>query len=780
MSLKDIFNSDKRKLKKVEKQIKPIIALEDKYKKMTDEELRNQTTILKAELAKGKKLNDILVPAFATAREACRRVRGEFPYPTQLEGAVILEGGDVAELKTGEGKTLTSVMAVYLEALTGKGVHMVTVNEYLARRDWESMGEVHKFLGLTVGLSEAGMMPAAKRAAYECDITYVTNSELGFDYLRDNMVQTPEDRVLRGLHTAFVDEADSILIDEARTPLIISGGEREDNGLYVLADSFAKYLKPADYEIDARSKSIMLTESGITKAEKRFNKKNIYEPENALLLHRIGQALKANYIMKIDIDYVVRDGADGPEVMIVDPNTGRVMEGRQWSDGLHQAVEAKEGIQVKQETITRATITYQNFFRMYEKLAGMTGTAKSEEEEFLEIYNMFVYQVPTYRPVIRIDYDDAVFGTKKAKYAAIVQEVEERHAKGQPILLGTIAVETSELLSKMLTRKHIPHNVLNAKNHALEAEIIANAGQVGAVTIATNMAGRGTDIKLGEGARELGGLCVIGSERHESRRIDDQLRGRSGRQGDPGMSRFYVSVEDDLVIRFGAERLEALFKSLGDERVESKQVTAAIESAQHRVEGQNYDARKHLLEFDDVMRIQREAAYSFRDEFLDATDEEVADKIHHLYELAYTNVAETSVNDETGNIDSASVINKLDKMGFKSILPFDTLSKEGSEKLADACTDASWQDLQTKIEPVAAEFPRVARQVAIRSFDRAWSQHIDDMAQLKAGITLRSYANMDPLKAYIKEGNELFDSMMYKIATETTSFFNRSRVQAVA
>ncbi|MBQ5555923.1 MAG: preprotein translocase subunit SecA, partial [Erysipelotrichaceae bacterium] len=553
-------------------------------------------------LANGETLDDIQTEAFAVAREAAKRVIGEFPFFCQLEGAYVLHRGDIAEMKTGEGKTLTSVMAVYLNALEGKGVHVVTVNEYLAQRDSEWMGQIHRFLGLTVGLNLRALTPAQKRAAYECDITYTTNSEVGFDYLRDNMVTRVEDRVLRELNFALVDEVDSILIDESRTPLIISGGEKKTANLYINADRFVKRLKKdEDYVIDVKDKNVQLTEEGVHKGEKAFNVENLYDLDNTSLVHYIAQALKANYIMTRDVEYVVEDN----EVIIVDQNTGRKMPGREYSDGLHQAIQAKEGVPIKQETTTWATITYQNFFRLYNKLAGMTGTAKTEEEEFLSIYNMRVVEIPTNKPVARIDYPDLVFGTKKAKYNALLEEVKELYAKGQPVLVGTISVETSELISRMFKQARIKHEVLNAKNHAREAEIIAKAGREGSVTIATNMAGRGTDIKLTERSRELGGLVVLGSERHESRRIDNQLRGRSGRQGDPGYSRFYVSLEDELMVRFGSERIAGLFEQMGDIPIENKTVSKAISSAQKRVEGLNFDIRKALLDYDDVMRQQR-------------------------------------------------------------------------------------------------------------------------------------------------------------------------------
>ena len=685
-----LFNEDERRLKKIEKSIQPVLAMADKYKAMSDEELKAETPRLKEKLANGATLDDIMCEAFATAREACRRVIGEYPYPVQVIGAAVMQGGDIAEMKTGEGKTLTSVMPAYLNALSGKGVHIVTVNEYLSKRDAEWMGRIHQFLGLSVGYNAREMSSAQKRAAYNCDITYTTNSELGFDYLRDNMVTDAKDRVLRGLNFALIDEVDSILIDESRTPLIISGGMKQTANLYLQADRFVKRLKeqvmgeddeivtPGDYVIDIKAKVVTLSEQGVAKAEKVFRVDNLFNLEHTQLLHRINQALKANYIMQKDVDYVV--DTENDEIVIVDPNTGRLMKGREWSDGLHQAVCAKEGISIRQETTVLATITYQNFFRLYNKLAGMTGTAKTEEEEFLEIYNMLVDVVPTNKPVIRIDYPDSVYGTKKAKFAALVNEVKERHATGQPVLVGTIAVETSEMISQMLKKEHIPHEVLNAKNNAREAEIIAKAGQKGAVTIATNMAGRGTDIKLGEGVKELGGLCVLGSERHESRRIDNQLRGRAGRQGDPGMSRFYVSVEDDLMVRFGSERYQDLFKRLGDNAIEDKLVTRSISSAQKRVEGVNFDARKTLLQYDDVMRQQREVMYEQRNYILD--HEDVHSVIKEMFERVINNVVASHIIPESKDLEvnAKELVDSLDKMGFQDIVTEDELRGKSSEE----------------------------------------------------------------------------------------------------
>ena len=764
-----IFNEDARKLKEIKRKIQPVLDLEEKYAAMSDDELKNQTVLFKERLANGEMLDDIFTEAFATAREACRRVIGEFPYPVQLMGAAVMQGGDIAEMKTGEGKTLTSVMAVYLNALEGKGVHVVTVNEYLSQRDSEWMGQIHRFLGLTVGLNLRQLTKVQKRAAYNCDITYTTNSELGFDYLRDNMVTRVQDRVLRELNFALVDEVDSILIDESRTPLIISGGQKQTANLYLQSDRFVKKLKAdEDYEVDVKSRTVQLTEQGVSKAERAFRIDNLYDLAHTQLLHHIHQALKANYIMMKDIEYIVDEEDD--EIVIVDPNTGRLMKGRQWSDGLHQAVEAKEGISIKQETTTLATITYQNFFRLYNKLAGMTGTAKTEEEEFLEIYNMYVYEIPTNRPVARIDYPDAVYGTKKAKFTALVDEVMERHAAGQPVLVGTIAVETSELISKYLKERKIPHNVLNAKNHAREADIIAHAGRKGAVTIATNMAGRGTDIKLGEGVVELGGLCVLGSERHESRRIDNQLRGRSGRQGDPGMSRFFVSVQDDLMVRFGSERLEGLFASLGDTVIESKTVTKSISSAQKRVEGVNYDARKQLLQYDDVMRQQRETMYEQRNFILE--NEDVHTVIRDMFRRVISDVVASYTDFDTKNndVDCDGLVEGLMGIGFKDLVSANELRGKNREAIAEICLEKAWNYYENKIEPVKAKIRSIEKEVSLRTIDRAWSNQIDMMSKLKDGIGLRSYAQHNPLQAYVSEGYQMFEEMMRTISQEIVAF----------
>ncbi|MCI6755224.1 MAG: preprotein translocase subunit SecA [Lachnospiraceae bacterium] len=781
-----LFNEDERRLKKIEKSIQPVLAMADKYKAMSDEELKAETPRLKEKLANGATLDDIMCEAFATAREACRRVIGEYPYPVQVIGAAVMQGGDIAEMKTGEGKTLTSVMPAYLNALSGKGVHIVTVNEYLSKRDAEWMGRIHQFLGLSVGYNAREMSSAQKRAAYNCDITYTTNSELGFDYLRDNMVTDAKDRVLRGLNFALIDEVDSILIDESRTPLIISGGMKQTANLYLQADRFVKRLKeqvmgeddeivtPGDYVIDIKAKVVTLSEQGVAKAEKVFRVDNLFNLEHTQLLHRINQALKANYIMQKDVDYVV--DTENDEIVIVDPNTGRLMKGREWSDGLHQAVCAKEGISIRQETTVLATITYQNFFRLYNKLAGMTGTAKTEEEEFLEIYNMLVDVVPTNKPVIRIDYSDSVYGTKKAKFAALVNEVKERHATGQPVLVGTIAVETSEMISQMLKKEHIPHEVLNAKNNAREAEIIAKAGQKGAVTIATNMAGRGTDIKLGEGVKELGGLCVLGSERHESRRIDNQLRGRAGRQGDPGMSRFYVSVEDDLMVRFGSERYQDLFKRLGDNAIEDKLVTRSISSAQKRVEGVNFDARKTLLQYDDVMRQQREVMYEQRNYILD--HEDVHSVIKEMFERVINNVVASHIIPESKDmeVNAKELVDSLDKMGFQDIVTEDELRGKSSEEAGRIVNERAWEVYDRKVEPVRGSIMRWEREMSLKMIDRAWVDHIDTMSKLRDGIGLRSYAQSNPLQAYVTEGYELFENMMSSIAESIVSYCMRLKV----
>ena len=767
-----LFNSDKKILAEVERATVPVDQLKDQMAALSDEQLKHKTVEFKERLANGETLDDIQAEAFAVAREAAKRVIGEFPFFCQLEGAYVLHRGDIAEMKTGEGKTLTSVMAVYLNALEGKGVHVVTVNEYLAQRDSEWMGQIHRFLGLTVGLNLRALTPAQKRAAYECDITYTTNSEVGFDYLRDNMVTRVEDRVLRELNFALVDEVDSILIDESRTPLIISGGEKKTANLYINADRFVKRLKKdEDYVIDVKDKNVQLTEEGVHKGEKAFNVENLYDLDNTSLVHYIAQALKANYIMTRDVEYVVEDN----EVIIVDQNTGRKMPGREYSDGLHQAIQAKEGVPIKQETTIWATITYQNFFRLYNKLAGMTGTAKTEEEEFLSIYNMRVVEIPTNKPVARIDYPDLVFGTKKAKYNALLEEVKELYAKGQPVLVGTISVETSELISRMFKQARIKHEVLNAKNHAREAEIIAKAGREGSVTIATNMAGRGTDIKLTERSRELGGLVVLGSERHESRRIDNQLRGRSGRQGDPGYSRFYVSLEDELMVRFGSERIAGLFEQMGDIPIENKTVSKAISSAQKRVEGLNFDIRKALLDYDDVMRQQRETMYAQRNYILE--NEDIHSVVENMFERVIENIVDSNTNTEGKKevIDYESIAKRLNTMGQTSFTASEIESLDRQATI-EKCKNVAFNAYEDKIRPVKNQIMPVERTMVLRLMDRAWQNQIDVMSKLREGIHLRSYAQNNPLQAYVEEGYELFESMMNTISSDVVTFCNNLKI----
>ena len=773
MSIIDkLFNNDTKILADIEKKCRPIEELSDKMASLSDDELKAKTQEFKQRLSNGETLDDIMVEAFATVREAARRVIGEYPFFCQLEGALVMHQGDIAEMKTGEGKTLTSVMAVYLNALTGKGVHVITVNEYLAERDSKWMGDIHRFLGLSVGLNMRSLTPAQKRAAYECDITYTTNAEVGFDYLRDNMVTRVEDRVLRELNFALVDEVDSILIDESRTPLIISGGQRQTANFYINADRFVRRLTiDEDYVIDIKDKNVQLSENGVHKAEKAFGVENLYDLENTSLVHYINQALKANYIMKRDVEYVVEEG----EVIIVDQNTGRKMPGREYSDGLHQAIEAKENVQIKQETTTLATITYQNFFRLYNKLAGMTGTAKTEEEEFLSIYNMRVVEIPTNRPVQRIDYPDLVFGTKKAKYNALLEEVQRLYAKGQPVLVGTISVETSELISRMFKQARIRHEVLNAKNHAREADIIAKAGREGSVTIATNMAGRGTDIKLTEKSKELGGLVVLGSERHESRRIDNQLRGRSGRQGDPGYSRFFVSLQDELMVRFGSDRISVMFNQLGDIPIENKVVTKAISSAQKRVEGINFDVRKALLDYDDVMRQQRETMYAQRNYILE--NEDIHSVVESMFKRETENIVSSNISEDGKKevIDYAQIAKRLNGMGVTS-LSEDKISSLNKNELIEKCFEASFGNYEDKIKLVRKQILPVEKTMVLRLMDRAWQNQIDVMSKLREGIHLRSYAQNNPLQAYVEEGFELFEMMMNTISNDVVTFCNNLKV----
>lgn len=771
-----LFDHEYKELKKFESLADKIVALDEEYQKLSDEELKNKTKEFKKRLANGETLEDILVEAFATAREAAYRVIGEKPFYVQIVGALAIHYGNIAEMKTGEGKTLTSVLPAYLNALDGKGVHIITVNEYLATRDAEWMGGIHRFLGLTVGVNTRELSPKEKQEAYASDILYSTNNEIGFDYLRDNMVIRKEDRVQRPLNFAIVDEVDSVLIDEARTPLIISGGQLVSANLYQDADSFVKSLKDdVDYLYDETTKSVTLTDEGSEKAEKAFRVKNLYEVENATLVHYINQALRANYSMKLDVDYVVQDG----EVVIVDQFTGRLMKGRAYSDGLHQAIEAKEGVRINQETKTLATITFQNLFRMYKKLSGMTGTAKTEEEEFRDIYNMYVICIPTNKPVARIDAPDLVFATKNAKYKAIINEVKERYAKGQPVLIGTIAIETSELISTLLKKEKIPHEILNAKNHAREAEIISKIGQHKSVTIATNMAGRGTDIKLSDEIRELGGLCVIGTERHESRRIDNQLRGRSGRQGDPGFTQFFVSMEDDLMVRFGSEKIKEMMTSFGfgDQAIQNKYFSKAITTAQKRVEGNNFDARKQLLQYDDVMNTQREIMYGRRNEILDS-------------ESVHEQVLECMRNYVTDLVKSHTIDGILSEQDKKEIVSFanenlldkDIIENDISSLLDDDMIDFLYNRAKEEYEEKLSDVPvevtsEFEKALSLQVIDNYWMEQINIMSHLREGIYLRSYGQEDPLRAYSTEGFDLFDQMLQKIDHDVTIFLLKAEIE---
>ena len=770
-----LLNGEKKTLHNLEKTAEQVMALANDMEALSDDALREKTQEYKHRYEEGENLDSLLVEAFATSREAARRTIGEYPYKVQIMGAVAMRQGDIAEMKTGEGKTLTSTMCVYLNALSGKGVHVVTVNDYLAGRDAEWMGQIYRFLGLTVGVNSRPLTPSQKRDAFNCDITYTTNSELGFDYQRDNMVTDVKDRVLRGLHVAIVDEVDSILVDESRTPLIISGGAKKTANLYLQADAFAKRLKGDDFEIDEKTRQIMLSEKGVSVAERYFKIKNLYDVDHTQLVHHITQALKANYIMKNEVEYVVQDD----EIVIVDQFTGRTMPGRAYSDGLHQAIEAKEGVSIKEETSTLATITYQNFFRLYDKLAGMTGTAKTEEEEFLDIYNMRVIEIPTNRPVQRIDYPDAIFANPRLKFAALVKEVKELYEKGQPVLVGTISVETSELVHELLRKERIPHEVLNAKNHAREAEIIAKAGRPKSVTIATNMAGRGTDIKLTDESRALGGLVVLGSERHESRRIDNQLRGRSGRQGDPGYSRFYVSLKDELMIRFGGDKFEKLFESMGDAQIESKMVTKSISQAQKRVEGYNYDVRKQLLDYDDVLRKQREIMYEQRNFVLE--NEDVHGIVRDMIDRVIDSVVDANVDhtrhDES--VDYAGVLQGLELLGLeeKDNLKLEEIQGKEKNDVTTYCAEKIFTLYDDKIKDIRDEFKQFEKTIVLRNMDRNWIEHIDMMDKLRNGIHLRSYAQNNPLQAYIQEGYEMFEEMQARIAREVVFFALKVQVE---
>ena len=775
--LKTIIENDKGELRRLEKMADKVLNYESQMAAMSDEELKAKTDEFKERYNKGESLDSLLYEAFAVVREAAKRVLGLFPYKVQVMGGIVLHHGDVPEMRTGEGKTLTATMPVYLNALAGKGVHVVTVNEYLTERDATEMGELYSWLGLSVGINLAAKSPMEKKEAYLCDITYSTNSEIGFDYLRDNMVVRAENMVQRPLNYALVDEVDSILIDEARTPLIVSGANAvETSQLYHMADHFVKSLDKDDYIIDVQSKTIGLSDSGIDKAESYFKLENLYDIENVALTHFIDNALRANYIMILDIDYVV---SEEQEILIVDQFTGRTMEGRRYSDGLHQAIEAKEGVPIQDETKTSASITYQNLFRMYKKLAGMTGTGKTEEEEFREIYNIRVIPIPTNRPIQRIDHSDLLYASLDAKFKAVVEDVKVRYQKGQPVLVGTVAVETSDFLSKKLVEAGVPHEVLNAKNHYREAQIIMNAGQRGAVTIATNMAGRGTDIKLGEGVRELGGLCVIGTERHESRRIDNQLRGRSGRQGDPGESQFYLSLEDDLMKRFGSERLKGVFERLNmsDEAIESRMLTRQVEAAQKRVEGNNYDTRKQVLQYDDVMREQREIIYAQRYDVITA-DRDLAPEIHAMIRRTIGRIVDAHARSKED--EKLEAILNFAKY---NLLPEDSISRSDLAGLSDqAIKDELFQralkvyDSQVaklRDEDAVKEFQKV---LILRVVDNKWTDHIDALDQLRNAVGLRGYAQNNPVVEYQAEGFRMFNDMIGSIEFDVTRLMMKAQI----
>lgn len=790
--LKKLYNDDKRELKKFEKYANKVEGYADEMSKLTDEQLQAKTPEFRERIKKGESLDDLLPEAFAVAREGAKRVLGLYPFHVQILGGIALHFGNIAEMMTGEGKTLTATMPVYLNALEGKGVHVVTVNEYLSSRDEEEMGQLYKWLGLTVGLNLNSMSPDEKREAYNCDVTYSTNSELGFDYLRDNMVVYKEQMVQRPLNYAIIDEVDSILIDEARTPLIISGEAEQANSDYIRADRFVKTLSEdksdddvdddedyGDYKIDWPTKTISLTRTGIEKACKHFGLRNLYDVENQKLVHHIDQALRANYIMLKDIDYVVQDG----EVLIVDSFTGRVMEGRRYSDGLHQAIEAKEGVKIQEESKTQATITYQNFFRMYKKLSGMTGTAKTEEEEFREIYNMQVITIPTNRPIARKDMPDILYPTLDSKFHAVVEEIKKRHANGQPVLVGTVAIESSERLSHLLDEAGIPHAVLNAKNHAKEAQIIMNAGQRGAVTIATNMAGRGTDIKLGPGVKELGGLAVIGTERHESRRIDNQLRGRSGRQGDPGYTRFYLSLEDDLMKRFGGDRVKDFLDRLSDNDddkvIESRLITRQVESAQKRVEGNNYDIRKQTLQYDDVMRIQREIIYGERMQVIDADKSLKNVLIPMIHRTIDSQVDMFTQGDRSEwRLDSLRdfISSSLTSEQVTDSIDFKTISDEDLKKKLYDIVEKNFEDKEKALGDPSQmlEFEKV---VILRVVDDRWTDHIDAMDQLRQSIGLRGYGQLNPLVEYQDSGYRMFEEMISNIEFDVTRLFMKAEIR---
>ncbi|MBD3920835.1 preprotein translocase subunit SecA [Paenibacillus sp. PR3] len=777
--VKKIFgDANEREIKRLMRTVEEINGIESKFTGLSDEELRGKTAEYRARLEKGEDLNDLLPEAFATVREAAKRTLGMRHFDVQLIGGMVLHEGKISEMKTGEGKTLVGTLPVYLNALLGKGVHVVTVNDYLAQRDSALMGQVYEFLGLTVGCNLHGLTHAQKQEAYACDITYGTNNEFGFDYLRDNMVLYKEQMVQRPLYFAIIDEVDSILVDEARTPLIISGQAAKSTEMYFAADRFVSRLKvEEDFTIDIKLRNVTMTEAGVEKAEKAFAIENLFDHANVLLNHHIQQALKAHNIMKRDVDYVVQD----EEVVIVDEFTGRLMAGRRYSDGLHQAIEAKEQIKVQNESMTLATITFQNYFRMYRKLAGMTGTAKTEEEEFKKIYGLEVIQIPTNRTNIRKDTPDVVYKSENGKFKAVVEEIVKRHANNQPVLVGTVSIENSERVSEMLKKRGIQHKVLNAKYHAEEAEIISHAGQWGAVTIATNMAGRGTDILLGEGVSELGGLHIIGTERHESRRIDNQLRGRAGRQGDPGSSQFYLSLEDELMRRFGAENIMGMMERLGfdeDQPIESRMISRAVESAQKRVEGNNFDMRKVVLQYDDVMNQQREIIYKQRREVLESENIRliVIEMIKPVIERIVAAHCEGDIPEEW---DLQAIVD----YAHGNLLQEGTLTKEElwgkeTEEITDLLFSKVEKLYDEREEQIGTETMReFEKVVALRAVDSKWMDHIDAMDQLRQGIHLRAYGGTDPLREYQFEGFEMFQEMIENIQEEITKYIMKAHVE---
>ncbi|MBD8138350.1 preprotein translocase subunit SecA [Bacillus sp. CFBP 13597] len=776
--LNKVFDPNKREIKRLEKIADQVEALADETAALSDEQLRAKTEEFKERYQNGETVDDLLVEAFAVAREGAKRALGLYPYRVQIMGGASLHDGNISEMKTGEGKTLTSTMPVYLNALTGKGVHVVTVNEYLAHRDATEMGVLYDFLGLTVGLNLNSHSKEEKQAAYNADITYSTNNELGFDYLRDNMVLYKEQMVQRPLHFAVIDEVDSILIDEARTPLIISGSAQKSAQLYIQANAFVRTLKKdTDYTYDEKTKGVQLTEDGMNRAEKAFNIDNLFDISHVTLNHHINQALKAHVSMHLDVDYVVQEG----EIVIVDQFTGRLMKGRRYSEGLHQAIEAKEGLEIQNESMTLATITFQNYFRMYEKLSGMTGTAKTEEEEFRNIYNMNVIAIPTNRNIIRDDRADLIYATTDGKFKAVVEDIAERYTKGQPVLVGTVAIETSEVISAYLSKKGIPHDVLNAKNHEREAEIIANAGNQGSVTIATNMAGRGTDIKLGEGVKELGGLAVIGTERHESRRIDNQLRGRSGRQGDPGVTQFYLSMEDELMRRFGSDNMKNMMARLGmddSQPIQSKMVTRAVESAQKRVEGNNFDSRKQLLQYDDVLRQQREIIYKQRFDVMESENLREIVETMITASIQRNVVAFAPMGDEEGwNLQGlVDYLNgNLFNEGSIAVADLEGKNESGLVEFILAKVKEGYDQKEEELsEEQMREFEKV---IVLRAVDSKWMDHIDAMEQLRQGIHLRAYGQIDPLREYQSEGFAMFEAMIASMEDEVAKYIMKAEIR---